>query len=241
MIRIAIVDDEERICVQVETILLAIAKEQGVQIDTEVYYDGRKLCQNLSDGEFFDLIFLDIEMNGFSGMEVSDSIRNTMKNESTQIAYISGNKEYAIEIFEFDPLYFLHKPLTHEKIEKVFLKLMNRLHLKAEAFSYKASYETVKVPIKDIIYFESDDHKVIIHYYVQNTYKKDYFYGLLDHIEEQMKSYQFLRIHKTYLVNPIHIKRYSYEKIQMSTEFILPIAQSKRKEVRAAQFKLEGN
>ncbi|MCM1228148.1 MAG: response regulator transcription factor [Clostridium sp.] len=221
--------------------MIEIAKEQGIQIDTEVYFNGKQLCEHLNKGEFFDLIFLDIEMDGFSGIDVSNSIRNIMKNESTQIAYISGNKEYAIEIFDYDPLYFLHKPLSREKIEKVFLKLMNRLHLKAEAFSYKSGYETVKVPIKDIIYFEIDNHQVIIHYYLQNSCKNDYFYGSLDHIQEQLKSYRFLRIHKSYLVNPLHIKKYAYDKIQMSTEIVLPIAQSKRKVIRAAQFSLEEN
>ena len=241
MIRIAIVDDVKSICSQVENYLIEIAKEHGIQIDTEVYFNGKQLCEHLNEGEFFDLIFLDIEMEGFSGIDVSNSIRNIMKNESTQIAYISGNKEYVIEIFDYDPLYFLHKPLSHEKIEKVFLKLMNRLHLKAEAFSYKSGYETIKVPIKDIIYFEIDDHQVIIHYYLQNSYKKDQFYGLFSHVQEQLKSYRFLRIHKSYLVNPLHIKKYAYDKIQMSTEIVLPIAQSKRKEIRAAQFSLEEN
>lgn len=241
MIRIAVVDDVKNICSQVENYLIEIAKEQSIIIDTEVYFDGKQLCEHLKNGAFFDLIFLDIEMDGFSGIDVSNSIRNIMKNESTQIAYISGNKEYAIEIFDYDPLYFLHKPLSREKVEKVFLRLMNKLHLKAEAFSYKSEYETMKVPIKDIIYFESDDHRVIIYYYLQNYCKKNYFYGSLDHIQDQLKSYQFLRIHKTYLVNPIHIKKYTYEKIQMATEVILPIAQSKRKEIRAAQFKLEDN
>ncbi len=239
MLRIAIIDDEKNICTQVENFLTEIAKEHNVQIEVDVYYNGRQLCEHLNSGEFYDLIFLDIEMEGFSGIDVSHNIRNIMKNESTQIAYISGNKEYAIEIFEYDPLYFLHKPLNREKIEKVFVRLIHRLHLKAEAFSYKSGYETAKISIKDIIYFESSDHKIIIHYYANDLYKKDCFYGLLDHIQRQLETYQFLRIHKTYLVNPIYIKKYTYDKIQMSTEIVLPIAQSKRKDVRAAQFRLD--
>lgn len=239
MIRIAIVDDVKEICAQVENDLLEIAKAQGVLIDTEVYYSGKQLCEHLNEGTFFDLIFLDIEMDEFSGIDVSYTIRNIMKNEATQIAYISGNKEYALEIFEYDPLYFLYKPLNREKIEKVFLKLMHRLHIKAEAFSYKIGHDTVKVPIRDIIYFESSNHRIVIHYYVQGVYQKNEFYGLLDRVQQQLESYRFLRIHKTYLVNPLHVKRYAYTQVQMSTEAVLPIAQSKRKEIRAAQFDLE--
>ena len=95
-------------------------------------------------------------------------IRDNLKNDATQIAYISGNKEYAIEIFEYDPLYFVHKPINKEKIEKVFERLIHRLHLQADAFTYKTGHNIVKIPIKDIIYFESEDHQIIIHYYIQN-------------------------------------------------------------------------
>lgn len=49
----------------------------------------------------------------------------------------------------------------------------------------------MKIPIKDIIYFESEDHQIIIHYYTQNEYHKDSFYGLLDHVQKQLKSFQF--------------------------------------------------
>lgn len=238
MIRIAVVDDVPEICTQVENDIINISKEQGVLIDTEVYYKADQLCNHLNNGEFFDLIFMDIEMDEFSGIDASNMIRNVMKNEATQIAYISGNKEYAIEIFEYDPLYFLHKPLTREKIEKVFLKLIKKLHLKVDAFSYKVGHNTVKVAIRDIIYFESCDHKIKIHFYVQNTYKKDEFYGNMDHVQQQLGSFQFLRIHKAFLVNPLHVKRYSYDELYMSIGVILPIAQSKRKEIRAAQFLL---
>ena len=241
MIRIAIVDDIEDICLQVERNLITIASEQGITMETDVYFNGQQLCEHLSKGDFYDLIFLDIEMKNMTGLDVSHTIRTIMKNESTQIAYISSNKEYALDVFEYDPLYFLHKPLDYEKIEKVFLRLMKRLHLKAEAFSYKSGHDTVKVPIKDIIYFESDDHQVMIHYYDKSEYKKDFFYGSLDNIQQQLESYKFLRIHKTYLVDPIHIKKYSYENIQMSTDEILPIAQSKRKDIRLAQLSLYDN
>ena len=238
LLKIAVVDDVENICLEVEKELIEIAKEQGIPIDVDVYYNGIQFCDHLNDGAFYDLVFLDIEMEGLSGLEVSKSIRCTMKNESTQIAYISGNKEYAIDVFDYDPLYFIHKPLTYDKIETVFLKLMHKLQLKAMSFSYTLEYENVKVPIKDIIYFESDNHQIIIYYYDKDIVKSDCFYGSLDNIQKQLEEFKFLRIHQTYYVNPIHIKKYTYEKIYMSTNAVLPISQSKRKEIRLAQLKI---
>lgn len=155
MIRIALVDDAVEIGTQLEAILIEITTNKGIAIDTDIYYSGKELCEHLQNGEFYDLIFLDIEMPEFTGIDVSKMIRDNLKNDSTQIAYISGNKEYAIEIFEYDPLYFVHKPINKEKIEKVFERLIHRLHLQADAFTYKTGHDIVKIPIKDIIYFGS--------------------------------------------------------------------------------------
>ena len=236
MIRIAIIDDAVEIGTQLETILIEITTNKGIAIDIDIYYSGKELCEHLQNGEFYDLIFLDIEMPEFTGIDVSKMIRDNLKNDATQIAYISGNKEYAIEIFEYDPLYFVHKPINKEKIEKVFERLIHRLHLQADAFTYKTGHNIVKIPIKDIIYFEREDHQIIIHYYTQNEYHKDSFYGLLDHVQKQLKSFQFLRIHKTYLVHHLYVRKYAYDKVYLSTGIELPIAQSKRKEIRAEQF-----
>ena len=98
MIRIALVDDAVEIGTQLEAILIEITTNKGIAIDTDIYYSGKELCEHLQNGEFYDLIFLDIEMPEFTGIDVSKMIRDNLKNDSTQIAYISGNKEYAIEI-----------------------------------------------------------------------------------------------------------------------------------------------
>lgn len=236
MIRIAIVDDENNICSYVEKCLFALSKEHGILIDIDVFLSGEDLIKMIQD-TFFDVIFLDIKMKNLSGIDVSRLIRNTMGNETTQIVYISGNTEYAIEVFEYDPFHFLPKPLSKEKIEKAFLKLIHKLNLKAEAFTYKIGHDTFKVPIKDILYFENHKRQIIIYY----SNKEDRFYGSLENICLQLNKYNFLLIHKSYLVNPVHVHRCTYESVEMSNHIVLPIAQSKRKEIREKQLELLNN
>ena len=71
MIRIAIVDDAAEIGTQLEAILIEITTNKGIAIDTDIYYSGKELCAHLLNGEFYDLIFLDIEMPEFTGIDVS--------------------------------------------------------------------------------------------------------------------------------------------------------------------------
>ena len=233
MLKIGVVDDENNICAFVENSLLKLSKKYGITVDVNVFYNGEGLIKALEDA-FFDVVFLDIKMNELSGIDVSRLIRTTMGNEATQIVYISGNTEYAIEVFDFDPFHFLAKPLDQEKIEKVFVKLIHKLNLKAEAFTYKVGHDAFKVPIKDILYFESHKREITIYY----SGKSDVFYGTLDNIYLQLNKFNFLFIHKSFLINPIHVRRCTYETIEMSNRVVLPFAQSKRKEVREKQLDL---
>ena len=233
MIKIAVVDDENIIRSYVEQSLLNLSKKYGISIETDVFNSGEDLIKTIKE-TFYDVIFLDIKMKDLSGIDISRIIRNTMGNEAIQIIYISGNTEYAIEVFEYDPFHFLPKPLNNEKIENAFVKLIHKLRLKSEAFTYKVGHDSVKVAIKNILYFESNKRKIIIHY----SDKKDEFYGSLENILQQLGKYNFLHIHKSYLVNPVHVHKCTYESVEMSNHVVLPIAQSKRKEIREKQLEL---
>ena len=226
MFKIAIVDDEDLICSQVETILLNLAKNYCIRVEIDIYNSGNRFRDCLNNGEFYDVVFLDIEMQGLSGLD-----------ESTQIIYISGKSEYAVEVFDYDPIHFLTKPLTEEKIEKSFKKLMKRLNLEAKAFAYKIGNDVHKVAIKDILYFENEKRKIIIYYKDQ----KARFYGSLENIEQQFQNCDFLRIHKSYFINRLHVRKFTYETVEMSNHIVLPISQSRRSEIRALQLEYDKN
>ena len=100
MVKIAICDDEQAICSQIENILLDHSKRTCLEIDIEVFYSGEKLYSYIESGHGFDLIYLDIELELMSGIEVGKKIRNTMKDHKTEIVYISGKNGYDRQLFD---------------------------------------------------------------------------------------------------------------------------------------------
>ena len=99
MLRIAVCDDENVICSQVERYLNDSAEKFGIGIETDVFYSGEKFLDSLKS-ESYDIIFLDLVLKEISGQEVSRIIREEMHNEAIQIIYISGITEHAYELFE---------------------------------------------------------------------------------------------------------------------------------------------
>lgn len=235
MIRIAICDDQEAICEQVEDILLKIGQACLYKIEIDVFYTGEELYKHISDDIYYDIIFLDIELNTMDGIEIGCKIREELNNENTQIIYISGDENYAMRLFKTRPLDFIIKPITYEKTFEVFQTAVKLINKKNKIFDYQVGHTTFKIPVKDIIYFEGNNRKID----VITVKQRDSFYGSLKHLFDKVKQYNFINIHKSYLVNYFHVTKFEYHQVTLSNGTILPISQKNRKKVREIQLKLE--
>ncbi len=235
MFRIAICDDEQVICSQIENIITNYAAENNEKIDTQVFYTGEELNRFLESGQNFDLIFLDIELKLINGIEVGKKIREELDNQILQIVYISGKDNYLRDMFEVRPMHFLQKPIDDEDIIKdvrLAIKLMEKI---GGVFIYKKGHEIYRKPIKNILYFESSNREVKM---VTND-GEEVFYGKLDDVYDQVGKHHFMYIHKSYIVNYFYVTKFRYEEVTMSNDEILPISQARRKATRELQVKYE--
>ena len=86
----------------------------------------------------------------------------------------------------------------------------------------------MKVFCKDILYFESSGRKVVLHT-TQRAYE---FYDKLNNIEESLKDFRFVRIHKAYLVNIDNVESFQYERLALTDGTILSISEKNRPRLR---------
>lgn len=228
MIRIAVCDDDNILCLQLESMLLEISKNITEEIEIETFFSGEELCRFLTEKNYYDILFLDIELIKLNGVEVGKIIREEMYNETTQIVYISAKESYAMELFQVRPLHFLIKPIKKVILEEVVNKAIKLIVKNNHYFEYKNGITNYKVPFKDIIYFESDGRKVNI---VTNEEIQN-FYGKLSEAERQLNEQDFILIHKSFLVNYDHVVEYQYDYVKMSNNKVLSISQNNRKTVR---------
>lgn len=235
MFKIAICDDEEKVCKQLKDILIKLELKFSEELDIYLFYSGEKLFEALSKDTYYDIIFLDIELQIMNGVEVGDKIRNELFNESTQIIYISGKENYAMELFKVRPLDFIIKPLDYEKIKRVFKLALRLIKKNQGVFSYKFEHSSYNLLIKDILYFESENRQVNIH--TIDGVKK--FYGTLKDTFDKVKEFGFIIIHKSYLINYNYVIKFEYDQVTMSNKQVIPISQSNRKKFRELQLEKE--
>lgn len=235
MFRIAVCDDEQVICSQFENVIMKYAEGCSEKIETQVFYSGEELCRFLEMGQSFDLIFLDIELKLINGIEVGKKIRGELDNQILQIVYISGKDNYFRDMFDVRPMHFLQKPIDEAEIIKDVRLAMKLTEKLGGTFIYKKGHEIFRKPIKNIMYFESNNREVKM----VTRDGEEIFYGKLDEVFKQVAKYQFMYIHKSYIVNYFFVTKFRYEEVTMSNDEILPISQARRKATRELQVKFE--
>jgi len=151
-----------------------------------------------------DLIFLDIEMPGLSGIEMLDQMAFI-----PQVIFTTGNKEYAYDAYEYEVTDFLKKPITQPRFLKAIDRAMARkqqldivAHTSAQHEIYiRADGKFIRVAYKDILYLEN------VGDYVKVLTKQGnhIIHGSLKSIDARILHPRFLKVHRSFIVNLEHI------------------------------------
>lgn len=175
-----------------------------------------------------DLLFLDIEMPGMDGLELT---RN-LKNNDIVVIFTTSKKEYAVEAFELNVADYLVKPVTPgrflQAVNKAREVLDNRkeeVQLKNDEFIFvRDSNITRKLRLDDILYAEAMGDYVKFY-----TPKKEYaIHGTLKSAEEKLPSSKFVRVHRSYIIALDKIDTLQDGGLVIAGKF-LPVADAYRK------------
>ena len=229
MIKVAICDDEDSIIQEIERIIETSAHEYGIQIESEVFYDGKQLIRYMNrNEEQFDLFFLDIEMKGMNGIETAIHIRE--HDRKGLIVYVTSHESYALEAYQVHPFDFLVKPLREEKVRRCFEQAYTFLVPEDEYFEYGIRKNKYRKPIRNIMYFMSNKRMIEAH--MQDGTVEE-FYGKIDEIEEVLKQGKadFWRIHQSTLVNAQYIFRKTFHEVELTNGEKLGISKQRAREM----------
>lgn len=221
MLTIAVCDDEKTVASQIETLLYDLSQKHGIPVEIDVFYGGLPLEHQILNGENYDLIYLDIEMNNGDGITAAENIRK--KDENALLVFVSGYEKYMMELFRLDVLAFVKKPLEPTRFEKIFLDANQRICRRRLYFTYQYKSAEYKTPCMDILYFESSGRKIKIHL---KDGRLESFNGKLNDVERKLDNGKipFLRIHKSYFVNYHYIKARAKAEIILTDGTRLPVS-----------------
>ena len=227
MYQIAICDDDKMFCEQFKRNLDILVKKLNIKCNILVYHTAEALWSHLTNNQRMELIFLDIEFLKLDGVSLGRFIRERLFDYQIQLVYMSHEKNYAMQLFETEPMDFLVKPISADHIEKVLKRFQKQQSNFGKIFTFKEEYGNAQISYDSIWYFQSMNHKVIIH---TANGERD-FYGKLSEVEEIAPKY-FIRIHKSFLVNEHFVSRFHYDKVILRNKQTLTISKTYRSAVQ---------
>lgn len=198
MLKIAVCDDEKAIANQIEHLILQVCTKESIPGDTDVFFDGKSLEEEIYKGTRYDLIYMDIEMEDRDGISTAQNIRRV--DENVLLVFVSGHSKYALELFRLDVFEFILKPIDRQIFETCFLNACRKISTLNIYFRYQYKRREFKISVMDIAYFESKGRKIYIHRLDGGV---TVYNGKLSDVETWALKGKvpFLRIHQSYLVN----------------------------------------
>lgn len=173
-----------------------------------------------------DLIFLDIYMEGASGMDAAHILRN--KGFDGAIVFTTTSQEHYAQGYEVEALHYLNKPVTWVN----FLEAIHRVrkHAGRDVKTIRVSNGAMflDVPLDTICFIEVSGRKTILHTTRHNIVNRE----SLSLIEKRLGGDPFLRCYRYYIINMDHVLRLNDQGFLMTNKQLIPISRDNRREIR---------
>lgn len=180
------------------------------------------------ENEKIDILFLDIDMPGLSGVELRKRAL-----EIPACIFITSHPEYAVESFELDTLDFIVKPLKFERFAQTMRRIEEFLEIKHKAQLFESSiggdviyikegHEQTKVKLHDILYLEAlKDYTLII-----TSKKRHCVLSSIGMLLKEDHFQSFIRIHRSFAVQKQFIEKINPQEVLLNNGAMIPVGRS---------------
>lgn len=253
---ILIVDDEKKACLNLQNMLLEY-------VDANINIVGMANCtltaESLITQHKPDVVFLDVEMPNENAFQFLKRISPL----SFEVIFVTAYDEYAVRAFKLNAVDYILKPISIPELKNAVTKLNERLKLRKMLFDTQPDLSALSgqinskvnqskiilkgantieiVEFKDICFVEAQSSYSRIVFIKQGDFKELVMSNPLSEYEELLPSELFFRIHRSYLVNCLHLKKLANSEtnyVDLNGDFKLPV--SRRKFSALIEF-LKGN
>lgn len=228
---IAICDDEEIDINIISNYLSDFQMNNNVDFNISTFNNGKNLLDSYLKHGTYHILFLDVEMPGFSGLDIAKRVRK-LPDRDVKIVFVSNYPEYMRDSFDVQAFHYLPKPLTYTNFAKIMKSIIT---------DYNESH-AVQCIIKTDLSEEVIYSNKIIYLKTVDAYTRRLLITLEDHSvettgrladwEKSLKWQNFIMPHRGYLINSAQIHYIEEGKLIMNDGSEIPMSRRKEKEVR---------
>ncbi len=218
--RIAVCDDDDIMRENLCSLCSDILTDDSIEYRIEPFRSACELEKRLDiESGPFDLLILDIQMDGMTGMELARSLRK--KGNRVSIIFVTACENYLGEGYGVQPIHFLLKPVKREALASAIHTDL-KLNYIPKTVIVHIGNKLVHLVFSDVQYIESYNHSIVIH---QSAGNNTYYFSLSD-FEKQLPMGQFARCHNSYLVNLEEVREIGRTELTLQSGETLPIGRA---------------
>lgn len=225
--RIAVIDDEKREQSHLSQMISQYLSEAGYSLEVIDTFGNAKEFLSVWRPHRYELILLDIYMDGLSGVDAARRIRES--DEDVRLVFCSASNEFASESYEVRAQYYLHKPVSRKGISDMFLRLKLEEY---ETGRFIVLPDGQHVVLRNIIYTEYSNHIVTIY----NKKGEDIRTRITQsEFERILSEYPYFRCcSKGIVVNFYEVVKYGGHFFWMSNGKTVYMSRRREKEIQSA-------
>lgn len=220
---ITILEDQPLETERLKTQLQTWSTQNNFPIEIKAYSSGETYLEqrNCLD-EFPNVFFLDIQMGKLSGIDIAKKLRK--EGYRGYIIFLTAFREYVFHGYEVHALNYLLKPIKPEPLRLCLEEIAK--DLTGSSYLYRTKQEIIRIPYRDILCFSSSLHYVDILTVSGNYCQYSTLNSIIEHLPQE-----FIRTHRSYIVNMAHIYKISGNSISLSNNMTVQISRSYAKDV----------
>lgn len=232
MLRIAVCDDDMQELTRISNLLNQYHKNKAVVLKYDVFHNAIELLEAMRR-HTYQILLLDILMPGMSGIQAAHEIREF--DDEAKIIFLTSSPEFAVESYSVDAHSYLLKPGTADKLYPVLDKLLLKARRVEESLPLILPSGVIRLPFSRIEFLEVHNRKLLFH--LEDASVREMVGTLSDFEEKLISRQEFIKVHRSFIVNIEHINRLSAKELTTYAKQTVPISRLQYTQVRERYMK----
>lgn len=229
MIKVAFCDDDLSVLNELSFLLCQYRVRFNRNIEYISFHSSLELLAELEKGIRFDILFLDVIMPGENGISTAKEIRQY--DNVVKIIFLTSSSEFAVQSYTVGAFYYQIKPIKEEGFFRLMDAVISTCGKERESgLIMRCKSGITRIDLDRLEYCEVIGRTLLFH--MENGMVLESV-GSLDELCGQLESYDnFLRPHRSFLINMEYIQSISYKAVKMESLAEIPIPHGKCSEVK---------
>ena len=216
---IAVCDDQEKELAALEALIKAWQKERQHQTRVKIFRNAVELL-DAARRERFTLYLLDVMMPGMDGMEAAREIRSF--DAAAELVFLTASAGFAYESYSVHAMEYLLKPIVSRSLYPILDKLYLREQRPQDALTVKAGATLIRIPFSRLAYVEVNQKH--LYFNLTDGSVREVAGSLRRYEDKLLAREEFMRIHRSYIVNMFQIEEFGPTGVRTFTGQNLPVS-----------------